>query len=56
MALRNPGTGVDIRIAGIPFGGVSTYTVTEDSTPATLDLGSETHSGLYSPGHIRIKP
>jgi arabinosyltransferase B len=28
----------------------------QDSTPATLDLGSETHSGLYSPGHIRIKP
>ncbi|MGV0792097.1 arabinosyltransferase domain-containing protein [Mycolicibacterium sp. XJ1819] len=27
-----------------------------DATPATLELGSTTHSGLYSPGHIRIKP
>jgi arabinosyltransferase B len=27
-----------------------------DATPATIDFGTETHSGLYSPGHIRIKP
>ena len=27
-----------------------------DAVPATLDLGTHTHSGLYSPGEIRIKP
>ncbi len=27
-----------------------------DAQPATLDFGTQTHSGLYSPGHIRIKP
>jgi arabinosyltransferase B len=26
-----------------------------DAQPATLDFGTSTHSGLYSPGHIRIK-
>ncbi|MCT7661591.1 arabinosyltransferase domain-containing protein [Mycobacterium deserti] len=27
-----------------------------DAQPATLDFGTSTHSGLYSPGHIRIEP
>ncbi|ULE34906.1 arabinosyltransferase domain-containing protein [Mycobacterium sp. IDR2000157661] len=27
-----------------------------DARPATLELDTSTHSGLYSPGHIRIKP
>jgi arabinosyltransferase B len=27
-----------------------------DASPATLDFGTATHNGLYSPGHIRIKP
>jgi arabinosyltransferase B len=27
-----------------------------DAQPAQLDLGTATHSGLYSPGQIRIKP
>ncbi|KUI00561.1 arabinosyltransferase [Mycolicibacterium acapulense] len=28
----------------------------QGATPATLDFGTATRSGLYSPGHIRIKP
>jgi arabinosyltransferase B len=27
-----------------------------DAHPATIDFGTATRSGLYSPGHIRIKP
>ncbi|MCV7283582.1 arabinosyltransferase [Mycolicibacterium flavescens] len=27
-----------------------------DAQPAELEFGTQTHSGLYSPGHIRIKP
>lgn len=32
-----PGTGIDIRFAGVPFGQVTTYSVVEDSTPVAPD-------------------
>lgn len=41
---------------GRDWGSLRKFDTIVDATPATLDFGTATHSGLYSPGHIRIKP
>ena len=41
---------------GRDWGSLRRFDTIVPATPATLDLGKATHSGLYSPGKIRIKP
>ena len=41
---------------GRDWGSLRQFDTVEDATPAKIDLGSATRSGLYSPGRIRIKP
>jgi arabinosyltransferase B len=41
---------------GRDWGSLRKFDTIVDAQPATLELGTATHSGLYSPGHIRIKP
>ena len=41
---------------GRDWGSLRKFDTIVDAVPATLDYGTATHSGLYSPGHIRIKP
>lgn len=41
---------------GRDWGSLRKFDTIVDAEPATLDFGTTTHSGLYSPGHIRIKP
>ena len=41
---------------GRDWGSLRRFDTIVPATPATLDLGTATHSGLYSPGKIRIKP
>jgi arabinosyltransferase B len=41
---------------GQDWGSLRRFDTIVDATPAQIDLGSETHSGLYSPGQIRIAP
>jgi arabinosyltransferase B len=41
---------------GRDWGSLRQFDTVEDATPAQIDLGSATRSGLYSPGQIRIKP
>lgn len=44
---------------GRDWGSLRKFSMTpeaEGAQPATLDFGTSTHNGLYSPGHIRIKP
>ena len=41
---------------GRDWGSLRKFDTIVDAQPATLELGTETHSGLYSPGKIRIKP
>ncbi|BBZ30872.1 arabinosyltransferase A [Mycolicibacterium madagascariense] len=41
---------------GRDWGSLRRFDTIVDAQPATLDLGKATHSGLYSPGKIRIKP
>jgi arabinosyltransferase B len=41
---------------GRDWGSLRRFETIVDAEPATLDLGTATRSGLYSPGHIRIKP
>lgn len=41
---------------GRDWGSLRKFDTIVDADPATLDFGTATHSGLYSPGHIRIKP
>lgn len=41
---------------GRDWGSLRKFDTIVDASPATLDLSTTTHSGLYSPGHIRIKP
>ncbi|MGV0644342.1 arabinosyltransferase domain-containing protein [Mycolicibacterium sp. XJ2546] len=44
---------------GRDWGSLRKYELTPDAQgaqPAELEFGTTTHSGLYSPGHIRIKP
>ncbi|HEX7825957.1 MAG TPA: arabinosyltransferase, partial [Mycobacterium sp.] len=41
---------------GRDWGSLRQFDTVQDATPAQIDLGSATHSGLYSPGRIRYKP
>jgi arabinosyltransferase B len=41
---------------GRDWGSLRKFDTIVDAQPATLDFGTATHSGLYSPGKIRIKP
>lgn len=41
---------------GRDWGSLRKFDTVVDAQPATLDFGTATRSGLYSPGHIRIKP
>ena len=41
---------------GRDWGSLRKFDTMVEAQPATLDFGTATHSGLYSPGHIRIKP
>nr|WP_237572121.1 arabinosyltransferase domain-containing protein [Mycolicibacterium lacusdiani] len=41
---------------GQDWGSLRRFDTIVDASPARIDLGSETHSGLYSPGQIRIAP
>jgi len=41
---------------GRDWGSLRRFDTVVDAEVAQLDLGTATHSGLYSPGHIRIKP
>ena len=41
---------------GRDWGSLRRFDTIVDAQPATLDLGTATRSGLYSPGKIRIKP
>jgi arabinosyltransferase B len=41
---------------GRDWGSLRTFDTIVDAQPAQLQLGTATHSGLYSPGKIRIKP
>ena len=41
---------------GQDWGSLRRFDTVVDARPAEIDLGSATHSGLYSPGPIRIKP
>jgi arabinosyltransferase B len=41
---------------GRDWGSLRKFDTIVEAQPAELTLGTATHSGLYSPGHIRIKP
>ncbi|MGA9376555.1 MAG: arabinosyltransferase C-terminal domain-containing protein, partial [Mycobacterium sp.] len=41
---------------GQDWGSLRRFDTIVDAEPATIDLGTSTHSGLYSPGEIRIGP
>ncbi|MDV3123851.1 arabinosyltransferase domain-containing protein [Mycobacterium sp. 21AC1] len=41
---------------GQDWGSLRKFDTIVDATPAQIDLGTETHSGLYKPGPIRIGP
>lgn len=41
---------------GQDWGSLRRFDTVVDAVPAQIDLGSSTHSGLYSPGEIRIGP
>jgi len=41
---------------GRDWGSLRRFDTVVQAQPAQIDLGSSTHSGLYSPGKIRIKP
>ncbi|QNJ93132.1 arabinosyltransferase [Mycolicibacterium fluoranthenivorans] len=41
---------------GRDWGSLRKFETIVDAAPAEIDLGTATHSGLYSPGQIRIKP
>jgi len=41
---------------GRDWGSLRRFETIVDAKPATLEFGTATHSGLYSPGEIRIKP
>jgi arabinosyltransferase B len=41
---------------GRDWGSLRRFDTIVDAKPAQIDLGTATHSGLYSPGKIRIKP
>ncbi len=41
---------------GRDWGSLRKFDTVAPAQPAQIDLGTATHSGLYSPGHIRIKP
>jgi arabinosyltransferase B len=41
---------------GRDWGSLRRFDTVADATPATLDLGTATRSGLWKPGKIRIKP
>ena len=41
---------------GQDWGSLRRFDTVVDATPAQIDLGTATHSGLYSPGQIRIEP
>lgn len=41
---------------GRDWGSLRRFETIVDAPPADIELGSATHSGLYSPGRIRIKP
>jgi arabinosyltransferase B len=41
---------------GQDWGSLRRFDTIVDAEPAVLELGSSTHSGLYSPGEIRIGP
>lgn len=41
---------------GQDWGSLRKFDTIVDAQPAQIDLGSATHSGLWSPGQIRIKP
>jgi arabinosyltransferase B len=41
---------------GQDWGSLRRFDTIVDAKPADIDLGSATHSGLYSPGPIRIQP
>ncbi|MGA5462709.1 arabinosyltransferase domain-containing protein [Mycobacterium sp. NPDC050041] len=41
---------------GQDWGSLRRFDTVVDAEPAQIDLGTDTHSGLYSPGRIRIQP
>jgi arabinosyltransferase B len=41
---------------GRDWGSLRRFETIVDAPPADIELGTATHSGLYSPGRIRIKP
>ncbi|MCO4194503.1 arabinosyltransferase C-terminal domain-containing protein, partial [Mycolicibacterium smegmatis] len=41
---------------GQDWGSLRKFDTVVEATPAELDFGSQTHSGLYSPGPLRIRP
>jgi arabinosyltransferase B len=41
---------------GRDWGSLRKFDTIVNAQPAQIDLGTETHNGLYSPGKIRIKP
>ncbi|CQD02212.1 cell wall arabinan synthesis protein [Mycolicibacterium conceptionense] len=41
---------------GRDWGSLRKFDTIVDAAPATIELGTATHSGLYKPGRIRIKP
>lgn len=41
---------------GRDWGSLRQFSSVVDASPAQIDLGTATHSGLWSPGKIRIKP
>lgn len=41
---------------GRDWGSLRKFETIVDAVPAEIELGTATHSGLYSPGQIRIKP
>lgn len=41
---------------GRDWGSLRRFTTVVDATTAELDLGTAVHSGLWSPGRMRIKP
>ncbi|MEX3771607.1 arabinosyltransferase C-terminal domain-containing protein, partial [Mycolicibacterium fortuitum] len=41
---------------GRDWGSLRKFDTIVDATPAEVELGTATHSGLYKPGRIRIKP
>ena len=41
---------------GQDWGSLRRFDTVVDAEPAQIDLGESTHSGLYSPGRIRIQP